>query len=605
MQPDSTDKETKISLEYYTRPFLYLHLQLLDLVKQETTVIRKDFFQLIPEGDYTYLRGKGLFEAYQQSLEGKISKIVGNYSAAYWLHLSRRIYPYSPGSDKQPMTISIIRSILTIAIQKYGRKQFCSHVGASGDIDISSIFNGLLLSDEFELERILLKQLPSQLVLTDFSHTNLIEYYYLEKLCYEYWFCQAKIRALQKGAIIKVELSNPEIVQEFRSQELDWLIRNYDNRDSDLDSSLTGTVFTDSINDTRFKFFFPLLNIQEIPAKQLNPIFKQLFDISFSDEYVINYLPMPFDIKNYLFAHLPFETDFIARNGIGFQVVLFVIAALGYSYFHEAVVLKDRQRMLQIILRGYEGFLSENQIVELVIFYQKETKISLGLPFVFSKGEVRRAVNYLKALDSEKITLTNFVNLKLLIPVHSNKFYVDYSVIPALLSNMFAGINLNRHNFRGKTLESAFHGHLSFLPTKPIKNLAGKTKQVDFSVKINNILILGECKVVAMSSGYYGGDLAALNHRFEKVIAAGLTQADDKADFLCRNSVGRNYNLLDIDYILPIAISPFKEFLPSKSPYYWITETVPRVLTIAEVNELISNGIEIKKTFNLKRVLKI
>jgi hypothetical protein len=576
-------------LQYYNRPFLYFHKGLNKEDFNGTNHIRQSFWTLIPKGQYDYVGGKQLFEQYFKSLERRIEEIVSKYSIAYWLHLSRRILPNSLGEDKTPVTILIIRSILNSAIQKYGQNTFCSHVGKSKEIEISKVFNGLLLSDEFEIERRILELGSNQLVLTDFNQLNLIEYYNLEKLCYEVWYCEAKMRALQKGAVIEVDIKDKEFIKEYRTREIDQLITSYDQRkDGGFFSSATGTVFTAQSLDRGSDLFIPYLNLEHVKIDGLNEMFEKVFNFTAGKDYVPNFLLIPIPLSKFIKAHLPFDEDFTEKNGVSFQLIVLVITALCFRYFYISAS-KKYPAVVTIIQRGYEGPLLYRDIIEEILYYKEHARAILQINFEFSKKQIKKAVEYLTLRKKDKINLMYSGTLKMFLPVGEGRMYIDYSLIIDILNNLFFDIDLNKHNFRGQTLEIAINENKSYLPTKPCKNLIGEKKQIDFSVKMDRLLIIGECKVVAKSLGFYTGDIKALNHRNEKVISRGLSEVDEKANWLAMNPIGRNYNLADIDYILPVVISPFREYIPSLDKYYWINESIPRVLSIFETKELVSD----------------
>lgn len=587
-------------LQYYNRPFLYFHKDLNEKIFQGTFYLRKNFWSLIPEGRYSYIDGKQLFEQYFKSIESRIKEITNKYSAAYWLHLSRRILPNSPGTDKSPETILTVRTILNSTIQKYGQTEFCTHVGKSKEVDISKVFNGLLLSDEFEIERKIIELAPNQLILTDFTQLNLVEYYELEKLCYEIWFCEAKMRGLQKGAIIEVDLEDEEFVKEFRNDELAELIASYDSRHSGFFSSETGTVFTNETFDKASDIFIPYLNFQHVTVDELNEFFEKIFNFTTGKEYIPNFLIVPFSMSKYLNAHLPFDIDFQKKNQLPFQSILFVITALCFRYFYISAK-KEYPAIVTVLQRGYEGPLELKEILHSIKEFKKHTKHLLKLSYEFSDKEINKAVQYLTIENKSEINLMYSGTLKMFIPVGEKRLYIDYSTIIDILNNLFYDIDLNKHNFRGLTLEMALNETKSFLPTKPCKNNEGREKQIDFSVKIDKLLIIGECKVVARSLGFYTGDIKALQYRNAKVIERGLSEVDEKAQWLAKNPKGRNYSLHDIDYILPIAISPFKEFIPSTNNYYWINKGLPRVVTISELKDFI----KVKAKDGLLNLVKI
>ncbi len=90
--------------------------------------------------------------------------------------------------------------------------------------------------------------------------------------------------------------------------------------------------------------------------------------------------------------------------------------------------------------------------------------------------------------------------------------------------------------------------------------------------------------------GYDRGDPLAISYRRKQVIERSLNEIDEKALWLAKNPIGRNYDVTNFRYILPVGISPFVEFIPSLSPRYWISEKIPRVLTPPEFSELCNDS---------------
>jgi hypothetical protein len=590
-------------LQYYQRPFFYFNRQIAGQIVSGTSHLRKSFWRLIPEGRYGYLDGRPLFESYLRSLEDRISGTIKLYSTAYWLHLSRRILPNSAGEDKSLITIAANRLILDAAIQKYAPTEFCIHVGKSKEVDVSEIFSGLLMADEFEEERQIVELSPNMIVLTDFTHLNLLEYYNLEKLCYEVWFCGAKLRGLQKGTIIEVDMSSEDIISEFRSEELEKLIASYDERKDDFYSSATGTVFTSDQFDSSSDVFIPILNVNHLPIEKLNVVFETLIGITFSEEYIPNFLLFPISLKKYIVAHLPFEKDFHSKYGVDFRCVLLALAALCYRYFY-LLITKESLAIVSVMQRGYEGPVEVDDVLSIVLDFYPSAEALLESKIQYSKEEFKKAITFLSHPKRGEINLIYAGNVRMMVPAGENRLYLDYSLIAEILNNLFYGIDLNPYNFRGYTLESAIQSGKSFLPTKPCKNFKGEMKQVDFSVVVGKLLIIGECKVVAMSIGFYTGDHNAFAYRTRKVVERGISEVDDKARWLADNPIGRNYNLTGIDFILPLVISPFKEFIPSLQSQYWITRNLPRVLTISELRNFLDSRMELDELENKIQIPK-
>ena len=301
-----------MNLDYYQRPFYLISQPIVSEVIKQPHPKRKSFWGLIPEKEYSYLQSKELIETYYSSISKEIEKIVSSKSRMYWLHLSRRIFPSTSGRDKSPITIGVTRKIIDGAIEKYAKDEFCEHIGITGEIEISEVFDGLLLSDDFKYERELLKSIPRQIVLTKFNQTNMLEYYTLEKLAYEVWKCGATLRALGKGATIKINHSDKEYFTEIRTPELNFLIDNYDDRTFSFITTRKGVVLENKDDLDSGKLLVPIYNVSNIKMNLFNPIFKQ-FDIplSFGEDMMTNFLPTLYPLRGFYNNNKPLFSSFL------------------------------------------------------------------------------------------------------------------------------------------------------------------------------------------------------------------------------------------------------------------------------------------------------
>lgn len=73
-------------------------------------------------------------------------------------------------------------------------------------------------------------------------------------------------------------------------------------------------------------------------------------------------------------------------------------------------------------------------------------------------------------------------------------------------------------------------------------------------------------------------------------IDATLREVDSKAKWLARNPKGTNYDISRFGSTLPVAVTPFAEYIPSEARFYWLEEGVPRVLTPEELRDLLGGG---------------
>ncbi len=166
------------------------------------------------------------------------------------------------------------------------------------------------------------------------------------------------------------------------------------------------------------------------------------------------------------------------------------------------------------------------------------------------------------------------------------------------LFDLFHDVSLPDQNFKGEALENAVSLGPSALPTKPCKSLEDGQKQIDYAYACRSYLIIAECKAVGMSIGFDRGDPKAIKFRTENIVERVLTEVDNKANWLAQHPKGSNYDLASYSHILPLGISPFVEFIPSKNTHYWLTSDIPRVVTPREFKHILENPPAITSVFN-------
>ena len=328
----------------------------------------------------------------------------------------------------------------------------------------------------------------------------------------------------------------------------------------------------------------------------MNPFFKKFLGISLSKESKSNFIILPYPVKKFLKAHLPFEEDFITLNNINYRHIIILIASLCYRFFY-LTIIKREPIMLNLTMRGYEGPSKKKSIVDEAFYYSTPICIILNEDLI-SKEEIINAFEYLENKNQNNVNIFDFGTLKIFINSSNGYYYIDYSVIVSILQNLFNNIPLKSHGFRGNLLEEAINLPC-YLPTTPCKGIDNTSKQIDFSCLIGDTLIIGECKVVARRQSFFNGSYQAIKLREDKVIDKGLDHIDDKAQWLLNHLRGTNYNITKIKNILPIAISPFVEFIHSKKRKCWINETTPRVLSLSEFIDFIKSFDKNQVRYNL------
>jgi hypothetical protein len=590
-----------MNLDYYQRPFAIISQPIIREIIKQPHSKRKSYWSSVPEGEYNYLQAKKLVLEYYNVVLKEIETIISSKSRIYWLHLSRRILPSTSGRNKSPITIGVTRKIIDAAIEKYGKYEFCECIGITGDIKISEVFDGLLLSDYFEYERDLLEKLPRQVVLTKFNQKHMLEYYVVEKLAYEVWKCGATLRALGKGAILKVIHSDKEYFTELRTPELAFLIGNYDDRKFSFITSRKGVVLDDQDDINSGKLFVPIYNVSNTKINVLNTIFKQFeIPLSIGNNMVTNFIPIPYPLRGFYNNNKPLFTAFSKKYNIEVVSVLTVITAVSYRLFHKFFLEKELGMVKPLFLRGYQGPILENQVLEELEYYKEFAFLNLDL----SEEEKKRVsitdgFNFLKLENRELIDLLFAAPLKLFIPVSKDRLIIDYSKISQILDDLMFQVGINNENFKGDLFELVTNKTKSILPNNQCFAFDNSSKQIDYAIAVNNIIIICECKLKENSIGYYKGNLESIEGRRKEVIEKSINEANDKAIWLSLNPTGKNYDITMFKYILPIGLSAFKEFTPSSDKKYWVSKTIPRVLTIEEFNKIIDNKSVSEDNFNL------
>lgn len=588
-----------MSLSYHQRPFALFHqdLEQLGCDWAPPAAVRRRYWSLLPSRQYELLEARALLLRYLEVVENQLASIIREHSIAYWLHLYRRLAPGPIGADKQLHTIGLTRASLEAAIQKYAQVEMCSGVGFSNTVSIEKVLGGLLMESEFEIEREIV-QSRAQLVLTDFSSAHLKEFYDAEHLAYEIWRTSAQLRAIGKGASLLVS-DQPPYIEELRGPGLQRLISSYDSRlpSSGMGSiTSTGMAFSDDLSDARRSdvIFLPVYNLGGLTSDNpwLAGLFENVFGLRLWPPVQFNFIWFPFMIRDYFTGHTPFASAFAEKQSTDLKSILAVISALCYRLFFAWRETRGRA-LLQYWQRAYEGPAKWKDVLKEINGFLPAAMDLLGLPRdQIDQLNISKAVQYL-SLDGAKsigIDLAYSGPHSIFLPCSDQRVFIDYAWIDRRLYDLFIGVSIPDQSFKGNALEEITRYETSTLPVSPCKALDGTYKQIDAAFAVNHRLVVVECKAVGKSIGFDRGNPEAIRFR-KDIIDRALSQADDKASWLSEHPVGTNYDVSSFTGILPIAVTPFVEYIPSTSTWYWMTDSLPRVLTPKELRDALEDGI--------------
>jgi len=431
-----------------------------------------------------------------------------------------------------------------------------------------------------------LSQSP-QLVLTKFGFDQLKQLYFCEKLAYEIWRCGAALRILGKGAALIVDQGFPAYFFDERGDELNRLVRVYDDRRGVFSASATGTVFPLDAG-AEGPVVLPMFNVEHKSGKDIRRLFERL-GIGFVYDAATNFLWAPFNLRGYYEAHEPLAAAFRESKGIALLDVFAVLGALLLRVI--PLWASHPQAVYRFWQRAYEGPLKREDVVSEIRAVLPAALEHLGSAAKPEHVDVDGTFRFLE-LTTEKrdsIDILLWGPHSIFLPHGPDRVFVDFAWVGELLFNLFFDVRMDDQNFKGDALEKIVRAGESVLPVGECRSLGGTRKQIDAAFKVGDTLLIAECRAVARSFGVERGDPEAINYRIKRCEAA-LRDADDKAGWLAANPIGTNYDVRPYKRILPVGVTPFTEYIPTLAPAWWITSALPRVMTPAELKKALSDG---------------
>lgn len=598
--------KTKIVIEYYNRYFNELHLAL-DNSSYNSKIhsCRHDFWKLIPHNMYSGSDAIDIVNSYINSLEDRLKSIISIKSIFYWLHVYRRIAPIVNMGSEDKMTTFSVRSILESSFQKYGTSELGIDIGTSKEVPIEQIFGGKLMSNEYSLERQSINEMPPQAVLLKFGLTELIELYDCEKIAYEIWKATALFRIIEKGASLMVNLKSENLFSDDRSDDLNFLVTNFDSRNEKFRSlaSATGIIFQD-IKDQNQKgsILLPFYNIYSLNINLFQDAFNSIRKENVNYNLIPNFMIGRVDLGSYYHLHRPFSEGFKIKYDVSLEIVLLIVYYLTFVLIQDWVNPSSNE-LIRFFKRAYVGFSSKKEMLDDMKLTIPKISSHIGIKSSdIDCDEIEKGFEFWELHDSkrENISVRMGGPHYAILPIKNNdkNIIVDYAWIYERLRYLFVGVELKDQIFKGDLLEKYITVKKSTLPQSPCISLDDTKKQIDYSFEIDDVLIICECKVVSYSLSFYKGEKKALDFRTDKINNA-LIQLDDKVKWLKRNPIGKNYNISKFKKIISVIISPFVEYIPSLDEKYWLDKNIPRILTPLELKEITDNKNILNTSFNV------
>lgn len=522
--------------------------------------------------------GNSFLESYMEFIEGKMKEVISKYTCHELLFWTRRIAPMNV-YNRTDLTVLLYREALNNAITKYGdlKSNFC----------LDDLGKTVL--------PIYLKSYKVGNQLTNQICKVIADSYYLEDLASLYIYITQRYRIINKGGRLAEDSVWGFDVRGY-DDDLRFLIDLYDERTQY--NNLLAATGTFIPRKASMKSQYLLLGYRNNVNCTLE-LSIPLGNKKEASKLKSNYIPVPIEFNDYVEYVLLFEEEIIKYYEFSPKVFISFVSAL--SMINLSNMEGNVNYQYQLFQRAYTFCFSLDEFFEEIIHLAKELyKAKYGdIPESFSN----QSHLVFKLLTSDNtpprdIELWTGGPRKVIYPTEKNEGIIDYSGLSFVLSTFMFPIsrldgeagNKRSHHFERKTIDfiknDVDKSHF-WIGQREIFNLSKtKSKEIDASFYIDNILFIVECKSVNVSFGFEMGGKKALDYRKNKNIDA-LNQVEQKVQFLIENKDNLNIPLPEtVEYIIPVVVSPFAEYIWERDKELFISEELPRILTIEELAKI-------------------
>lgn len=544
-------------------------------------------------------------QQYLSALESEMSKMLGQHSIFFWMHLYRRIGVYlSPKHEGKvdANTLGLVRNIAEAAILKFGDLNRCDDVELSTEVKFNEVLGGHYrrlwrkrtnsLKKMMEGFRIL--QAASQWVLTDFSAAEFVAIYLLEGLAYEYWRTTAVMRALGKGASIRLH----DHWFEYQDDPDFWrLIDSYDGRIGHRPSiTFAGTWSKPTLSEQEHRELLPIAayNVHGLGSEDgitllgdpLPP--KRIF--------TPNFLLSTIDIRAFASSNTTIAPAFARVRGYQLETLLATFWGLSILLLtpprHVAGIegieagenregVLSKLNVLNLMQRGYGTvpLRTSDPIPDLM----SEIHPTESIFNAISLDDVSRCIadQFLDAQKQQSMSIWSGGRRFPIIQHGSTCAVVDLSSIPLILRSLFAFI---RHDGskRGIAFEDEFRAAIkeagySVPFAGELTNDLGQVREMDASVRLGDTLYIFECISMERPLDYEIGRIPTIDQRSAD-LERKLDQVLSLSAFIKSYPKGKNYDFGWARNIVPFVASPFVEWICSSAEKCWHTSSIPRLL---------------------------
>lgn len=518
-------------------------------------------------------------------LEQELAAIAHRHSQNFWTMALRRLP--KPAVGKHRLTPFNIQWIAELACIKYGIRQ-------SQENEFEEAESTSAVGPWGENKK-LVPRIDSQ---------GVIDLLTLYRIATEYYFLTAAFRRIGKGW--RYILKGGELNDFEPSSDLEFLIDLYDRRQSGLESGFAtlGIFIPDEQLDEIPKGrMFPYCLVAGAPREgEGRPLRIGSYEIKFTPPHEARFAPGTVTLEGFIPYLRLIEEDFEERFGISPYVVLSCVGVLSGQM--GGIIHKDPFAIIQLITRG--GFLVSEEIMREILTHGLGDFHKSVFNSILSSSEIARCIDIflkLAVIDPDEVDL-QAMNPKKFCWGDPGRLFVNSAGILQFLITLALGIPTRDEakQLKGDMFEADIESHLAQVGTKPFTDNVGRTSkkfksseqiigQADCCRKIGSVLLTIEAKAYSLSEKYDRGDYGAIRTRTD-YLNGWLAQADRLSQNLAAHPIGSNYDLkkLGVSAVLGIVCTPYTEFIPNRTPFYFLAPRVPRVATPREIRDFLASS---------------
>lgn len=610
---DNYTKEEILALqlpEYHTFVFAKLLEKNREILeKNYVSEFHISFFKNRIKKEVSGEKAWSLILEYSEYIEIKLKEILEKHSISFWIQMYRRI-GLGIVSDLNRLTDEItlyqLREITELAILKFSKLND-EDIQNTNEISDKDVLGGLfkqyyheLLEEKYDdIYRQTLAK--NHQVITDFHEQDYIDIYIVERFAHEYWWSTAVMRSIGKGS--SIYLDSFGIVQEKRTNELEMLLRSYDNRikDEAFTTSNIGISFFQGSNN--FQMPCPQYNYKNHTMKKVD-IFYRMFNCNFELDLTPNFYWAMINTNEYIETYKFLDEKLKKKYNFTVSQIAIYLTLLHLNSFTNTFNLQEKKLKLiphlNLYQRAYLFINNIQDINESILTLYEGFKTKLNIKDVIFNNEVVNIISDYLTLDSNK--KQGYIALwsggpKYTFIKSNGIFLVDFVSSAKILQNLFFGIKVD--NEKGTIFEENFRNYvkennLNLLDYRKIENFNSEEREIDLAIRVNNVLFLIECRAIEKPLDFEIGKIKTIQKR-KKEIDSKISQVLSLSDFIMKNKKGKNYDLSWAEEVVPIVVTPFIEWIDSFEERYWITKDTPRVLNPEETISLIKTVVRENK----------